>query len=130
MPTKKAETTVPSNIVEGEAKPKRVRKPAAPKQAIESEGAPEPAPKAPRRKVAAAKAEAPVAIVQAAEPVEPLKAPVQDSPSAEDISVRAYFIGEHRRALFLHGDSESDWLEAERQLKAEALGIAASLRRK
>lgn len=127
MPTKKAETTVPSNIVEGEAKPKRVRKPAAPKQAIESEGAPEPSPKTPRRKVAAAKAEAPVAIVQA---VEPLKAPVQDSPSAEDISVRAYFIGEHRRALFLHGDSESDWLEAERQLKAEALGIAASLRRK
>jgi hypothetical protein len=127
MPTKKAETTVPSNIVEGEAKPKRVRKPAAPKQAIESEGAPEPAPKAPRRKVAAAKAEAPIAIVQAAKHLE---APVQGSPSAEDISVRAYFIGEHRRALFLHGDSESDWLEAERQLKAEALGIAASLRRK
>jgi hypothetical protein len=127
MPTKKAETTVPSNIAEGEAKPKRVRKPAAPKQAIESEGAPQPAPKAPRRKVAAAKAEAQVEIVHA---VEPAESPVQGSPSAEDISVRAYFIGEHRRALFLHGDSESDWLEAERQLKAEALGIASSLRRK
>jgi hypothetical protein len=127
MPTKKAETTVPSNIAEGEAKPKRIRKPATPKQATESEGAPAPAPKAPRRKVAAAKAGAPVAIVQA---IESLEAPVQGSPSAEDISVRAYFIGEHRRALFLHGDSESDWLEAERQLKAEALGIATSLRRK
>jgi hypothetical protein len=127
MPTKKAETTVPSNIAEGEAKPKRVRKPAAPKQAIESEGAPKPTPKAPRRKVAAAKSKALVAIVQAAQPLE---APVQGSPSTEDIAVRAYFIGEHRRALFLHGDSESDWLEAERQLKAEALGIAASLRRK
>ena len=130
MPTKKAETTVPSTVAEGEAKPKRVRKPATPKQATESEGAPGPAPKAPRRKVAAARAEAPVVVVQ---PAEPLEAPVQGSPSvpsAEDISVRAYFIGEHRRALFLHGDSESDWLEAERQLKAEALGIAASLRRK
>jgi hypothetical protein len=127
MPTKKAETTVPSTVAEGEAKPKRVRKPAAPKQANESEGAPEPAPKTPRRKVAAARAGAPVVVVQ---PAEPLEAPVQSSPTAEDISVRAYFIGEHRRALFLHGDSESDWLEAERQLKAEALGIAASLRRK
>ncbi len=127
MPTKKAETTVPATVAEGEVKPKRIRKPATPKQATVSEGAPEPAPKTPRRKVAAAKAETPVAIVQA---VEHLEAPVLGSPTAEDISVRAYFIGEHRRALFLHGDSESDWLEAERQLKAEALGIAASLRRK
>lgn len=35
----------------------------------------------------------------------------------EDISVRAYFIGERRRQLGLPGDPQSDWLEAERQLR-------------
>ena len=39
------------------------------------------------------------------------------SVTTEDISVRAYFIGEHRRHLGLPGDHESDWLEAERQLR-------------
>jgi hypothetical protein len=39
------------------------------------------------------------------------------SVTAEDISVRAYFIGERRRHLGLPGDPESDWLEAERQLR-------------
>ena len=40
------------------------------------------------------------------------------SVTTEDISVRAYFIGEHRRHLGLPGDQESDWLEAERQLRS------------
>ncbi|MBU3664746.1 MAG: DUF2934 domain-containing protein [Chthoniobacterales bacterium] len=34
-----------------------------------------------------------------------------------DIAVRAYFIAEKRRELGLPGDAESDWLEAERQLR-------------
>lgn len=38
------------------------------------------------------------------------------SVTTEDISLRAYFIGERRRHLGLPGDPESDWLEAERQL--------------
>jgi len=39
------------------------------------------------------------------------------SVTSEDVAVRAYFIGEHRRHLGLPGDPESDWLEAERQLR-------------
>ena len=39
--------------------------------------------------------------------------------STEDISLRAYFISEHRHKHGLHGDSHTDWVEAERQLKAE-----------
>jgi len=39
------------------------------------------------------------------------------SVTTEDISMRAYFIGERRRHLGLPGDPQSDWLEAERQLR-------------
>jgi hypothetical protein len=39
--------------------------------------------------------------------------------STEDIALRAYFIAEHRQNHGLHGDAHSDWVEAERQLKAE-----------
>ena len=40
--------------------------------------------------------------------------------SSEDIALRAYYIGEKRQKLGLPGDSAQDWLEAERQLSAEA----------
>lgn len=40
--------------------------------------------------------------------------------SLDDISLRAYFIAERRQAMGWPGDSTSDWVEAERQLKAEA----------
>ena len=39
------------------------------------------------------------------------------SVTTEDIATRAYYIGERRRYLGLSGDAESDWLEAERQLR-------------
>jgi hypothetical protein len=35
----------------------------------------------------------------------------------EDIALRAYFIAEKRRQLGIWGSPESDWLEAERQLR-------------
>jgi len=41
-------------------------------------------------------------------------------PSEEVIRLRAYFISERRRRFALPGDAESDWLEAKRQLVAEA----------
>ncbi|PYJ70590.1 MAG: hypothetical protein DME76_04920 [Verrucomicrobia bacterium] len=41
-------------------------------------------------------------------------------PSEEVIRLRAYFISERRRRFALPGDAESDWLEAKRQLLAEA----------
>lgn len=40
--------------------------------------------------------------------------------SEETIRLRAYFISERRRRFALPGDAESDWLEAKRQLLAEA----------
>jgi hypothetical protein len=38
-----------------------------------------------------------------------------------DIALRAYYIGEKRQKLGIPGDSTSDWVQAERQLKAEAI---------
>lgn len=40
--------------------------------------------------------------------------------SLDDISMRAYYIAERREAMGWPGDSTSDWVEAERQLKSEA----------
>jgi hypothetical protein len=40
--------------------------------------------------------------------------------TTEEISLRAYFIAERRQAMGWPGDSAHDWVEAERQLKAEA----------
>ncbi len=38
------------------------------------------------------------------------------SATKADIALSAYYIGQRRRAAGLPGNSESDWLEAERQL--------------
>jgi len=40
-------------------------------------------------------------------------------PSGEQVALRAYFIGERRRALGIHGDETSDWVAAERELLEE-----------
>jgi len=41
-------------------------------------------------------------------------------PSDEEIRMRAYFISERRRRFALPGDTDSDWLEAKRQLLSES----------
>jgi hypothetical protein len=46
--------------------------------------------------------------------------PVSEEPSDDAVRLRAYFISERRRRFALPGDAESDWLEAKRQLLAEA----------
>ena len=46
--------------------------------------------------------------------------PVSAEPSEDAVRLRAYFISERRRRFALPGDTESDWLEAKRQLLAEA----------
>jgi hypothetical protein len=46
--------------------------------------------------------------------------PTSREPSEEAIRLQAYFISERRRRFALPGDAESDWLEAKRQLLAEA----------
>jgi hypothetical protein len=71
-----------------------------------------------RRKKVAPKAKEPSARVYQPE--------TGTAPTETDIAVRAYFIGEHRRYLGLAGDSEGDWLEAERQLRSEASGLSTS----
>lgn len=81
------------------------------------------------------KAAAPAAAVTAAAPAaKAVKKLVRKAPSVasarttapaisgEDIALRAYFIAETRLYTGLAGDSQSDWLEAERQLLAERSG--------
>ena len=54
-------------------------------------------------------------------PAAPLKKAVKvPAISGDDIALRAYFIAERRQKMGWHGDSTGDWVEAERQLKAEA----------
>ena len=48
--------------------------------------------------------------------------PLPGEPSEDAVRLRAYFISERRRRFALPGDTESDWLEAKRQLLAEARG--------
>jgi hypothetical protein len=45
--------------------------------------------------------------------------PTSGEPSEDAVRLRAYFISERRRRFALPGDTESDWLEAKRQLLAE-----------
>ena len=67
---------------------------------------------APRGKKIAAPQQEKIAMrLEAGAPAEPLD---------EQIRLRAYFISERRRRFALPGDAESDWLEAIRQLLAEA----------
>lgn len=40
--------------------------------------------------------------------------------SGDDIALRAYYIAERRQKMGWPGDSTNDWVEAERQLRAEA----------
>jgi hypothetical protein len=40
-------------------------------------------------------------------------------PTSEQVALRAYFIGEHRRTLGIQGDETSDWVAAERELQEE-----------
>jgi hypothetical protein len=49
----------------------------------------------------------------------PLQAAGIPEPPDEAVRLRAYFISERRRRFALPGDSESDWLEAKRQLLSE-----------
>jgi len=66
-------------------------------------------------KATASKPKATAATVKATPTVVPAPAI-----SSDDIALRAYYLGEKRLRLGLPGDSAHDWLEAERQLVAEA----------
>ncbi|MGI9088482.1 MAG: DUF2934 domain-containing protein [Chthoniobacterales bacterium] len=75
--------------------------------------------KKPARKVAAKKpaAKSPAKRASASKRAAAAKSP---APSDADIRLRAYFIAEFRAQQGLPGDPANDWLEAVRQLRAEA----------
>jgi hypothetical protein len=50
--------------------------------------------------------------------------------TTEEISLRAYFIAEHRQQHGLPGDHHSDWIQAEHQLRAERGKKAAAKKSK
>jgi hypothetical protein len=54
-----------------------------------------------------------------AAPAKGSKEKIED-PTIEQIQLRAYFIGERRASLGIFGNSTSDWVQAERELKEEA----------
>ena len=55
-----------------------------------------------------------------AKPSMPPEAGTMAGASDEQIRLRAYFISERRRRFALPGDTDSDWLEARRQLLSES----------
>jgi Protein of unknown function (DUF2934) len=67
-----------------------------------------------------AKKSAPVRKTAKAGAGEGLKSAHLADPSDEAIRTRAYFIAERRHRLELAGDENTDWIEARRQLLAEA----------
>ena len=89
-------------------------------------------PAAPAKRAAKpAAATAPVGARKAAAPTKPTKpakpaaAPKRAAQKAaafttDDVALRAYFIAEKRRRHGLPGDEHQDWVEAERQLRAES----------
>ena len=82
----------------------------------------EPAPKAaakPRKKAAPASGESLPMNLLAEEAL------LQYEFTPDAIAVRAYFLGEKRRAEGLHPDSVSDWLEAESEILAELENASA-----
>lgn len=87
-------------------------------------------PGAPARRAAKTKPAAEKVIVSAPETAKPKAAAAKTKAaqpragklkySQDDVALRAYFIAERRQAAGLPGDAHQDWIEAERQLVAEA----------
>ena len=89
------------------------------KAAVSSKAAP-PVAKRSVKTAAKAKPAAKTAKTSAAKP----KRAAKSAPSftREDVALRAYFLSEKRRNQGLPGDEHQDWIEAERQLLMESAG--------
>jgi len=87
---------------EKEEEPKEVKKTVKKKVSSEGKSASEKPTAAPKPKKAPAAKKKPTVVV-----------------TYEEISLRAYFIAEHRQKLGLPGSEHDDWVEAERQLREE-----------
>lgn len=104
---------MPKKKSDKEAKPKSeaIKKPSAKKAGKAAATKPAPAPsesKAPTAPKSKPK--------QAAKPAKTPEIVITN----DDIALRAYYIAERRHKLGWPGDSTGDWVEAERQLRAEA----------
>lgn len=108
MPTKKSPKTG-SELSVKTAKPKDSATPKAPKKA--------PA-KTTRKKKGVKATPSKVGVGISLDPKPPLHEPVI---SHDEISLRAYFIAERRHKMGWPGDSATDWADAVKQLRAEAL---------
>jgi hypothetical protein len=76
-------------------------------------------PKATTRKKRTVKGSAPkIGVSLSLDPKPPSQGPVI---SHDDIALRAYFIAERRHKMGWRGDSATDWADAIKQLRAEAL---------
>jgi hypothetical protein len=78
-----------------------------------------------KRPIAAKKPRKPIRKASSAGTAEISASPQNEASESVDFSedtirLRAYYISERRRRFALPGDAESDWLEAKRQLLAEA----------
>lgn len=89
--------------------------------AAQPNAAPVPEKPAPPKRKSARRAPAPKAApAKAAAPRKKVAKPiVRAGFSNDDVALRAYYIAEKRQAAGLPGDTHSDWVEAERQLRKE-----------
>lgn len=110
--TAKGETPTETARVEPAAKAGKKKHAAKDKKTAAKSAGPKP----PKTKVADKQAKGP----SAASPARASGAKSKTVISADDIALRAYYIAEKRQKLGLPGDSANDWIEAERQLRAEA----------
>jgi len=115
MPKSKKSDSAKSEKVKA-TKPAKEKKSSAKKKSKAAEEAPVQVEK-PAAKVAAK----PVSIPRTKKTASSKKAEKEVVLKHEDIALRAYYIAERRAALGWPGDSTSDWIEAERQLREEAL---------
>jgi hypothetical protein len=74
-------------------------------------------PPAPKAKLTPTRKAAPKA---AAKVAEKSMASLRTAVCSEMVALRAYFIGQRRQELGQPGDSTTDWLEAEKQLRGDA----------
>lgn len=121
---KKSETDKPVKLKDLKSKVEKPEKAKKARKKDKHAAAPEPVvavekPAKVGRKPAAAKAlVAKIAKVAKPKPVAPPEPEIVIT--NDDIALRAYFIAERRQAMGWPGDSSSDWIEAESQLRAEA----------
>lgn len=122
MPKAKKSEATKSEKIKDPSKPKTAKSPKG-KAAPTATKAPKPAPVKAEKKVKSKSAPLATSVPKLAPKARAKSTKVTKVTSVtittEDIALRAYFIAERRNAMGWPGDSDTDWLEAEAQLRAE-----------